>query len=248
MLRTLIVLGPLVLAAMLAHPIMVSAQRVDMLQARPRELSRLPPRPPLTHTLERRRHPTKEQVAESQSAREARIAVAQREREAGLSETLNEDLAALSRPREPPLSFRQWCETSNRVIETLQQLVTGGRTAERTRLLNLRVTFLENYLEFLIRGNELDHHITEQDIRGAVNRARAVHDMDGTQSAQWEHVVRIIGDLRTGSSLENGQNTFKLLTRAVGLINYVWDCSGRLRGAAGRFLVSAMGPPQQKGD
>jgi hypothetical protein len=106
------------------------------------------------------------------------------------------------------------------VIETLEQLVTGGRTAERTRLLNLRVTFLENYLEFLIRGNELGHHITEQDIKGAVDRAQAVHGMDGTQSAQWEHVVQVIGGLRTGSSSENKQRTFKLLTRAVGLINY----------------------------
>jgi hypothetical protein len=139
--------------------------------------------------------------------------------DANLRRVVDENLALLMRPGEI-LSYEQWSDYSNRVIQALQELVTQGRAAEWPRLLTLRITFLERYLDYLIHRNGLGQHITQEDIQGAVVRAQALCDMDRLQSGHWERVLQLIRGLIVTASSENGQHNFQLLMLAVSLINH----------------------------
>jgi cell division protein FtsL len=224
--RTLLVLGPLVLVAMLVHPItVVSAQfisaRVDRLQAEPREILNLPLR---IHTLERRRQQSPQQLKDLASAKEE-LTTAQHTAMA-ISENNLHVLADSNRMAATNMfnrlgssgttfSFDQWTSHSNDAINALQELVTRGRAGSWHRLLVVRATFLDQYLEILVHMHAYDYDVTAY-IQGAVNRAQALLDMDTREwRSHWGQVLQLIGTLR--AARRDGQFV-QQVDQVVGLI------------------------------
>jgi hypothetical protein len=201
---------------------MVSAQpisarvEISMLHGELREIANLPSN---IHTLEPRRHRTSEHTAELDAIRQESIAM-NTAFERALRRIVDEHVHILEmNDLGGNPSFEVWNLHSNRAIGALQALVTQGRAAEWPRLLYLRETVLQQYLEILqvYYQNGLGQDITEEYIRDAVVRAQAVHDMDTGQRVYWEQVLHLIRGLRVVP--ENGQHNLRILTLVVSLIS-----------------------------